>query len=80
MQAVNLADAKPRLSELDERAEAGDAIDIARRGKPVTRLTAVSAPRRRIEPATLRTLTDTLPRRCEDAARLVRSMRHDDRC
>src|SRR3546814_5158991 len=33
MDAINLADAKARLSELVDRVEAGDSIDITRRGK-----------------------------------------------
>jgi prevent-host-death family protein len=45
MAAVNLADAKAHLSELVDRVEAGDSIDITRRGKPVARLTAVAGPR-----------------------------------
>ena len=53
MDAINLADAKARLSELVDRVEAGDTIDITRRGKPVARLTAVARPRRRIHPALL---------------------------
>ena len=42
MDAINLADAKAHLSELVDRVEAGDSIDITRRGKPVARLTAVA--------------------------------------
>jgi hypothetical protein len=34
---INLADAKARLSELVDRVEAGDTIDILRRGKRVAR-------------------------------------------
>jgi hypothetical protein len=34
MDAVNLAEAKAHLSELVDRVEAGDSIDITRRGKP----------------------------------------------
>ena len=37
MDAINLADAKAHLSELVDRVEAGDSIDITRRGKPVAR-------------------------------------------
>ncbi len=35
MDTINLADAKAHLSELVDRVEAGDSIDISRRGKPV---------------------------------------------
>jgi hypothetical protein len=37
MDAINLADAKAQVSELVDRVEAGDSIDITRRGKPVAR-------------------------------------------
>lgn len=79
MDAINLADAKAHLSELVDRVEAGDTIDITRRGKPVARLTAVARPRKRIERALLAALTAALPPQAESAAALVRSMRDGDR-
>jgi prevent-host-death family protein len=41
---INIAAAKPRLSELVERAERGELVRIARRGKPVVELRAVAEP------------------------------------
>jgi prevent-host-death family protein len=41
---INIAQAKPRLSELVERAERGEVIRIARRGKPVVELRVVAPP------------------------------------
>ncbi|MBV8765821.1 MAG: type II toxin-antitoxin system Phd/YefM family antitoxin [Hyphomicrobiales bacterium] len=79
MVAVNLADAKAHLSELVDRVEAGDSIDITRRGKPVARLSAVKRPRRRIDAALLQSLTATMRPQAESAADLVRSMRDGDR-
>jgi len=79
MVAVNLADAKAHLSELVDRVEAGDSIDITRRGKPVARLSAVKRPRRRIDAALLQSLTSTMRPQAESAADLVRSMRDGDR-
>ncbi|MER8377801.1 type II toxin-antitoxin system prevent-host-death family antitoxin [Mesorhizobium sp. M0199] len=79
MDAVNLADAKAHLSELVDRVEAGDSIDITRRGKPVARLTAVARPRRRIDAVLLQSLTATMPLQAQAAADLVRSMRDGDR-
>ena len=38
MEKVNIHDAKTRLSQLIERAEAGEEIIIARAGRPVARL------------------------------------------
>ncbi len=79
MDAVNLADAKAHLSELVDRVEAGDSIDITRRGKPVARLTAVSRPRKHIDAMQLQSLTATMPPQAQGAADLVRSLRDDDR-
>ena len=79
MTAISLADAKAQLSELIDRVEAGDSIDITRRGKPVARLTTVVKPRRRIDATLLQALTATMPPQAEDAAGLVRSMRDGDR-
>jgi prevent-host-death family protein len=79
MNTVNLADAKAHLSELVDRVEAGDSIDITRRGKPVARLTAVARPRKRVDVALLRALTATMPPQAEAADDLVRSMRDGDR-
>jgi prevent-host-death family protein len=78
MHVVNLADAKAHLSELVDRVEAGDAIEITRRGKPVARLTAVARARQRIDIASLQTLTAIMPK-TDCAAELVRAMRDDDR-
>lgn len=79
MNAINLADAKAHLSELIDRVEAGDSIDITRRGKPVARLSAVASPRRRVDKAMLEALTAGMPPQTKDAADLVRSMRDSDR-
>ncbi|TXL70521.1 type II toxin-antitoxin system Phd/YefM family antitoxin [Vineibacter terrae] len=79
MDTINLADAKAHLSELIDRVQAGDSIDITRRGRPVARLTAVAKPRKRIDVALLRSLTATMPLQAEGAADLVRSMRDGDR-
>jgi prevent-host-death family protein len=79
MDAINLADAKAHLSELVDRVEAGDTIDITRRGKPVARLTAAVRPRQRIDAALLQALTATMPLQAEGADDLVRSMRDGDR-
>jgi prevent-host-death family protein len=76
---VNLADAKAHLSELVERAAAGDTVRITRRGKPVAQITAVETARKRIDPSVLRALTDSMPMQRESARDLVRRMRDQDR-
>jgi prevent-host-death family protein len=79
MTAISLADAKAHLSELVDRVEAGDSIDITRRGKAVARLIAAAGPRKRIDAALLQSLTADMPPQGESAADLVRSMRDSDR-
>ena len=44
---INIAEAKSRLSELVARAEAGEDVVLARAGKPVLRLQALSPPTRK---------------------------------
>ncbi len=79
MSTVNLADAKAHLSELVDRVEAGDTVDITRRGKPVARLISVAKPRKPIDLAMLQNLTIDQPLQNEDAETLIRSMRDSDR-
>ena len=79
MDKISLADAKAHLSELVDRVEAGDTIDITRRGKPVARLAAATRSRKRIDRAMLRALTAAMAPQTEKAADLVRSMRDSDR-
>lgn len=79
MDAINLADAKARLSELVDRVEAGDSIDITRRGKPVARLTSIAKRRKPIYAGVLKLLTEAMPPEGECSAASVRSMRDGDR-
>ena len=78
MTAINLADAKARFSELINRIEGGEAIDIVRRGKPVARLVGVQPERKRIDANLLGKLTSGMPKQA-GAAELVRAMREDER-
>lgn len=54
MKHVNVAEAKARLSELIDAAVRGEEIVIARRNKPVVRLTVVNAARIKPRAGTLR--------------------------
>jgi prevent-host-death family protein len=76
---INLADAKAHLSELVDRAEAGETLDILRRGKPAARLTPYDGPKKGVDIAMLRALTARLSPQPESAANLVRAMRDSDR-
>ena len=79
MITVSLANAKAHLSELVERAAAGEAVCITRRGKAVARITVVDTPRKRIDLASLRAMTDAMPIQPETARDFVRRMRDEDR-
>jgi prevent-host-death family protein len=79
VETVNLADAKAHLSKLVDRVEAGDSVDITRRGKRVARLTAVAKARKRIDAALLQSVTAAMPPQTESASDLIRSMRDGDR-
>ena len=79
MATISLAEAKARLSELVERAASGETVCITRRGKPVAQLTAAPRPRKRVDAAALKALTDTMQPQPESAAAAVRRMRDSDR-
>lgn len=79
MDRISLAKAKAHLSELIDRVQAGEAIEITRRGKPVARLTPVTRVCKRIDKDRLHALTSTMPVQSAAAAALVRSMRDTDR-
>ncbi len=79
MVAVNLADAKARLSAWVARAEAGETVSITRRGKPVARLIAAEAPREPIDIGRLRALTEGMRPQPESAGDFMRALRDDAR-
>jgi prevent-host-death family protein len=76
---VNLADAKARLSELVERAAAGETVEILRRGKAVAQIIAVDRPKKAIALAALKAVTEGSPKQPESARKFIRRMRDDAR-
>jgi len=79
MATVNLAEAKAHLSELVERAAAGEPVCILRRGKPVAKITAIASPRRPVDVAALRAVTKRMPRQAKGAGKFLREMRDSAR-
>lgn len=79
MNTISLAEAKARLSELIDRAEAGEEICITRRGKLVARLLPARRARKTIDLNDMLTVTEHMPEQPEDAAAFVRRMREEDR-
>jgi prevent-host-death family protein len=79
MKTVNLAEAKAHLSELVDSAEAGETVQILRRGKPVARLVPPERPRKPIDLAALRRLTEKMPFQEQSAGEFIRELRDSDR-
>lgn len=81
MERINLADAKARLSEIVDRVEAGESIEIVRRGKPAARLVPPERERewKPVDTDMLRALHATMPMQTESAGDFVRRMRDDAR-
>ena len=76
MNTVTLAEAKTHLSRLIDEVEAGDEVVIARRGKPVSRISGLPRPTR-----PLRSLADfraQLPRVQRSSAELISELRDED--
>jgi prevent-host-death family protein len=79
MRSISLADAKARLSKLVEEAASGETICITRRGKPVAQLVAITRPRKRVDTAALRAITDRMRPQEESAGDFMRRLRDDYR-
>jgi prevent-host-death family protein len=78
-ETVSIADAKAHLSELVSRAANGDTVCITRRGKPVAKLTAIDTPRKPIDLAMLRAVTEGKPTPTGSAAEFIRRFRDEER-
>jgi prevent-host-death family protein len=77
---VSIADAKAHLSELVDRVAGGETVCITRRGKPVAKLIAIGAPRKRVDVSVLRAVTDSMSQKQpESAGDFMRRMRDDER-
>ncbi|OOC49818.1 type II toxin-antitoxin system Phd/YefM family antitoxin [Thioalkalivibrio versutus] len=74
---VSLANAKAHLSELAERAAAGESILITKRGKAVVRLSSATATKKPIDTNALRAVTDTQSSSVDET--FIRRIRDDAR-
>lgn len=79
MENINLADAKAHLSELLDRAEAGENLTITRRGKPAARLIPYGRQPKAINLPALVSLTASLPKQEYGAEKTIRAMRDGTR-
>lgn len=76
---VSIAQAKAHLSELAERAAAGETVVITRRGKPIARMSPPDQPRKPVDVERLRRLTERQPEQPEEAAAFMRRLREESR-
>lgn len=76
---MNLADAKARFSEVVDRAEAGESVDILRRGRLVARVVPVERTFKKIDVESLRAFTATLPWQEQSSVELLRELRDEER-
>jgi prevent-host-death family protein len=78
MEKVTVTEAKAHLSELIERAEQGEPVQITRRGKLVARLTGVERRVKPIDLDALRALTASQPRQTEPTRSWLRGVRDEE--
>ena len=79
MDSYSLADAKARLSELIDKVEAGETVEITRRGKPVAKVVPTERALEPIDWDALERLRAKLPVQKQGAGEFVRHMRDTDR-
>ena len=80
MDSYNLADAKAQFSDLVARAQAGEEIEIKRRGEPVAKLVPVAKPKKKIDVEALRAITNGMKMYQDpDGLNFVERMRREDR-
>lgn len=79
MATVPLAEAKAHFSALIDRVEAGETVEITRRGRPVARVVPSEPPRRPFDWGALDALHARMPMQKESAGAFVRRMRDDAR-
>lgn len=83
MDGFNLTDAEKSLSELVERAEAGETIDILRDGRLVAKLVPaepkVEKPKKRVDIETLRRHLESQSGPVVESGDIVRTMRDEAR-
>ena len=79
MDAINFTEAKAHLSELFDRVEAGETIEITRNGKPAARLVPPAKELEQFDAKAMKAFTDTLTPQKLSAVELVREMRDSAR-
>lgn len=79
MNALNLAEAKAQFSALIHRVEAGESVEITRRGRPVARVVPIEHPKEPIDIRAMAAVAATIPYQSQSAGEFIRAMRDSDR-
>ena len=79
MASLNIAEGKARFSELIGRAEAGETVEITRRGVLVAKVGPAGVARPPIPAALLRELRESLPPQSQTATDFIRELRDAER-
>ena len=79
MDGINIAEAKAQFSALVERAEAGETVEITRRGKPVAKLVPIEPKKRRFDAAELARFTAGMTPQKQGTGEFIREMRDSER-
>ncbi|MEP7351285.1 MAG: type II toxin-antitoxin system prevent-host-death family antitoxin [Sphingorhabdus sp.] len=79
MESYSIADAKAHLSDLIDRVEAGETVEITKRGKLVARVTPAGKELKKVDVDALRRLAASLPVQKQSAGDFIREMRDSDR-
>lgn len=79
MDAFNVAEAKAKFSELIDRVEAGESIDVMRRGRLIARVSPATPSKQAVNPNLLAAARAGAPRQPVSAGEFVRTMRDADR-
>jgi prevent-host-death family protein len=75
MDRVSLSEAKAHLSEIIDRVEAGETVEITRRGKIAARIIPADAVKKPVDLDALQKLVAGQPLQPESAGEFVRAMR-----
>jgi len=79
MDSISLADAQEHLTDLVNRAAAGETVQITRDGEPVSQITPVERPRKPIDLEWLRSVTKDMTFQEESAGDFIRRIRDEER-
>ena len=79
MDSYSITNAKAHLSELINRVENGETVEITRHSKPVAQLTPPERLLKKVDVDALRRLTAGMPIQKQSAGEFIREMRDADR-